>query len=482
MQNTHNNLWDKALSAIELSISQANFSTWFKNTTILSRKDDHIVIGVPNGFAKEWLENKYKNYILAALRDIEPAISGISCTVYNPNAVQAEPEPQAVESAAPHTTPQNTPPTPRQEVPSAATAAPTAPESATDVFRKSLEAVDNGLNTRYTFDNFIVGEHNELAKAACAAVSENLGKIYNPLFIYGHVGLGKTHLLQSIGNAVIQKNPEKKILYTTSERFTANLIESIKNNTATAFKAYYQEIDLLIIDDVQFLSGKEKTQQEFFHIFNALHQRDKQVVISSDRSPKAIGDLEERLRSRFEGGMIVDIGLPDLDTRAAILREKAVMKNILIDDETLQFVAEHIKNNVRELEGALNRIIAFSDLKQQEPNRDLAEVALAEIIESSRRKAVQSKDVVSIIAAFYEVSQDDLITKGRKKEIVHPRQVAMYLLRKELGMSYPGIGKYFGGRDHTTALHAYEKIHKLASEDVRFSEELTFLKDKLYSV
>ncbi len=459
-------LWEKALASIELSISQANFSTWFKNTIILSLDGGHIVIGVPNGFAKEWLENKYQNYILTALREIEPSISGMSCSVYNPQTY--------------------TPPTENSELPPETTPTPQQPnphaqkESVVPQF--SPQKNTHNLNERYTFDNFVVGEHNELAKAACVAVSENLGKIYNPLFIYGHVGLGKTHLLQSIGNALIKKDPQKRVIYITSERFTTELVESIKSNTANHFKDRYTNIDLLIIDDVQFLQGKDKTQQEFFHIFNSLHQQDKQIVISSDRNPKAITTLEERLRSRFEGGMIVDVGSPDLETRFAILREKAEIKGFYVSEDTLRFVAENIKNNVRELEGALNRIIAFSELKKQEPTMELAQAALAEIIESSKKKAVQSKDVVAVISSFYEVSPEELIVKGRKKEVVHPRQVAMYLLRKELNMSYPGIGKYFGGRDHTTALHAYEKIHKLAGEDSRFSEELSFLVDRLYTV
>lgn len=461
---THDELWQKSLTSIELSISKANFSTWFKNTTILSADNNHVVIGVPNGFAKEWLENKYQSYILNALREIEPSVSGMSCSVYNPQShVQAQRD---------------------KEIPSEVKKEEEPPrsESESKVFHQnSIPQGKSNLNSRYTFDNFVVGEHNELAKAACVAVSENLGKIYNPLFIYGHVGLGKTHLLQSIGNATQAKDPSKRIVYTTSERFTNELIESIKSNTASAFKEMYSTIDLLIIDDIQFLSGKEKTQQEFFHIFNALHQLDKQIVISSDRSPKAINTLEERLRSRFEGGMIVDIGLPDLETRTAILREKAELKNFYIGDEALAFIAENIKNNVRELEGALNRVMAFCDLRKQEPTVEIAMSALAEIIESSKKKAIQGKDIIAVISSFYEVKHEDLIVKGRKKEVVHPRQVAMYLLRKELNMSYPGIGKYFGGRDHTTALHAYEKIHKLASEDSRFSEEIAFLKDKLYS-
>ncbi len=469
----HDELWQKALASIELSISKANFSTWFKNTTILSYTAGHMVIGVPNGFAKEWLENKYQNYILTALRDLDPAVSGMSCSVYNPQT-----HAQTVDNAS---TTQESEPSKEKVVASTEEAVNVVSAAAPLTTPRDIRPQSN-LNSRYTFDNFVVGEHNELAKAACVAVSENLGKIYNPLFIYGHVGLGKTHLLQSIGNAVEKSGSTKKVVYTTSERFTNELIESIKSNTASAFKDAHASIDLLIIDDVQFLSGKVKTQHEFFHIFNALHQLDKQIVISSDRSPKAINHLEDRLRSRFEGGMIVDVGLPDLETRIAILREKAGLKNFYVGDDTLRFVAENIKNNVRELEGALNRIIAFCDLRKQEPTKELAMSALSEIIESSKKKAVQSKDVIAVISDFYEVKHEDLIVKGRKKEVVHPRQVAMYLLRKELNMSYPGIGKYFGGRDHTTALHAYEKIHRLTNEDTRFSEEISFLRDKLYSV
>lgn len=468
-QINKSDLWKSVLGNIELSISKANFSTWFKNTKILSIESDHVVVGVPNGFAKEWLENKYQSYILQALRKEVSNIQSMSCAVYNP---------QEGEKADVNRTSDQMKKISKVD------------DSHDRVQRKNQpQYIQNqsvqthiSLNSRYTFDNFIVGEHNELAKAACHAVCEDIGRIYNPLFIYGKVGLGKTHLLQSIGNQVRSNDASKKIVYTTSEKFTTELVNAIKNNTADRFKEEYQKVDLLIIDDVQFLAGKEKTQQEFFHIFNALYNLDKQIVISSDRPPKSISTLEERLRSRFEGGMIVDVSQPDLETRIAILRTKSLERGFYLSDDVLRFMSENIKNNIRELEGALNRVIAICDLRKKEPTQQLVEQALGEIIESSKKKCVQNKNVIDVISEFYEVDKNELISKGRKKEVVHPRQIAMYLLRKELNMSYPGIGKYFSGRDHTTALHAYEKIRKEIEKDERLREEIGFLKEKLYSV
>ncbi len=455
---THDDLWEKSLATIELSISKANFSTWFKNTSIISHINNHIVIGVPNGFAKEWLENKYQNYILKALREVDPSISSISCSV-----LSSDTKKPANVSEAPVINRFN--------------------KTSSDIQTKTptfTRNTNNNLNTRYSFDTFIVGEYNELAKAACVAVSENIGKVYNPLFIYGNVGLGKTHLLQSIGNAIAKKYPEQRILYTTSEKFTTELINSIKNGTAAQFKNQYKKIDLLIIDDVQFLSGKEKTQQEFFHIFNTLYQEDKQIVISSDRPPKAINTLSDRLRSRFEGGMIVDIGSPDLETRIAILKEKASQSNFYVSDDSIHFIAENIKNNVRELEGALNRVKALCDLQKKEPTIQFIKNSLAELIESNQKRAIQASDILDVTLNFYEISKEDLFSKARKKAIVHPRQVSMYLIRSELNMSYPGIGKYFGGRDHTTVLHSYEKIAKLRKTDKKFNDEIEYLLEKIY--
>ena len=479
MNNT--DLWRSVLGNIELSISKANFSTWFKNTTILSIENNHVIVGVPNGFAKEWLENKYQSYILQALRKEMPEIQGMSCSVYNPQDIAQNKEntiknvkenlsnerhSHAIQKINNKKTQVN-----KQEK----TYVPQGTGMVDTITNNSIS-----LNSKYTFDNFVVGEHNELAKAACHAVCENLGRIYNPLFIYGKVGLGKTHLLQSIGNYVRARDGSKKIVYTTSERFTTELVNSIKNNSANKFKEEYQKVDLLIIDDVQFLAGKEKTQQEFFHIFNSLHNLNKQIVISSDRPPKSISTLEERLRSRFEGGMIVDVGQPDLETRIAILRTKAIEKGFYLSDDVLGFMSENIKNNIRELEGALNRVIAICDLNKKEPTQQMVEQALGAIIESNKKSCVQNKNILEAVAEFYEVDKDALIKKGRKKEVVRPRQVAMYLLRKEMNMSYPGIGKYFNGRDHTTALHAYEKVNKELKENERLKEEIEFLREKLY--
>lgn len=476
----NNDLWRSVLGNIELSISKANFSTWFKNTKILSIENNHVVVGVPNGFAKEWLENKYQSYILQALRNERPEIFSMSCAVYNPqdNDDNADIKTTTATSDVSTQSMGRTENRSSERI-SSNSSARAIGASHKEEFFVSTNIIN--LNNRYTFENFIVGEHNELAKAACHAVCENLGRIYNPLFIYGKVGLGKTHLLQAIGNHVRAADAVKRIVYTTSERFTAELVNAIKNNKADRFKDEYQKVDLLIIDDVQFLAGKEKTQQEFFHIFNALYNLNKQIVISSDRPPKAISTLEERLRSRFEGGMIVDVSQPDLETRIAILRTKAMEKGFYLTDDVLRFMSENIKNNIRELEGALNRVIAICDLHKKEPTQQLVEQALGEIIQSSKKKCVQNKNVVDVIAEFYEVDREELISKGRKKEVVYPRQIAMYLLRKELNMSYPGIGKYFSGRDHTTALHAYEKINKELNENERLKEEISFIREKLYS-
>lgn len=456
-------LWQSALGQIELSISKANFGTWFKNTTILSIDEkEHVVIGVPNGFAKEWLENKYHAYILEALRVFRPQIAGISCTIYTPNSSK-----RTIDGAQVKTS---------QVLQKA-----TSPDNTKNNHPHNTQ-VTSTLNEKYHFSNYIIGENNELAKAACHAVCENLGKIYNPLFIYGGVGLGKTHLLQAMGNAVIKKDATKHVYYISSEKFTNDLINSIRNHTIDDFKKTYQKIDLLIIDDVQFLSGKEKTQQEFFYIFNSLYQLNKQIVISSDRPPKSIATLEERLRSRFEGGMIVDVIKPDLETRIAILHAKAQEKNFVLDEEIVRYIAENIKNNVRELEGALNRVMAICDLSQKKPSIEIAQNALGDIIASGRKRTIQTRDVIDVISAHYDVKDEELLSKGRKRKVVKPRQIAMYLLRTELTLSYPGIGEYFGGRDHTTALHAYEKIVRTMKEDERLRDEVESLREKIYDI
>jgi len=466
---TNEELWKAVLGQIELSISKANFVTWFKGTAIIKNQEGIITIGVPNGFAKEWLENKYNHYILKALKEFDENIREIHCSL-------------ALEK----------PPT--QSIDSVKNVHDSPPPSATDGFvrKKIIEKPSFGinphettifhetnLNNRYTFENFIVAENNELARAACYAVSQNLGMAYNPLFIYGGVGLGKTHLLQSIGNEVVKNSPEKRIKYITSERFTTELVDSIKNQKIDKFKEYYQQMDLLIIDDVQFLSGREKTQNEFFHIFNALYQINKQVVISSDRPPKAIPTLEDRLRSRFEGGMITDISRPTLETRIAILEAKLTEKGFAIDAPAVQFIAENASQNIRELEGALNRVIAYCEFHKIAPTLETTQRILAELIENNK-KTVQVEDIFRVATEFYNVLKEDLIRKGRRKEIAHPRQVIMFLLRQELNIPFSAIGDLLGGRDHTTALHAFEKINKTKDTHSRLKEELSTLKEKLY--
>ena len=470
---TNEDLWKAALGQIELSLSKANFITWFKNTSILSKEGGRVVIGVPNGFAKEWLENKYNLYIIKALKSLSPEIQDIKCAIAPNSDRKIAPDKfvksmDAVRSSSTTTT----------NIPS--------PEgfSRKRIAEKPLltapsgEIFQNNLNNRYTFENFIVAENNELARAACFAVSQNLGHLYNPLFIYGGVGLGKTHLLQALGNEIIEKHPEKRVKYITSERFTGELVESIKSQTVDQFKATYEHIDLLIIDDIQFLSGREKTQNEFFHIFNALYQLNKQIIISSDRTPKAIPTLEERLRSRFEGGMIADISRPSLETRVAILETKAQEKGVPIDPASIHFIAEHVKDNIRELEGALARVFAYSEFQKVPISLSLVQKALSDMLVQTK-KSVKLDDIVQIVSDFYGIPVEEMVKKGRKKEIAHPRQVAMYLLRTELDTPFSTIGDFFGGRDHTTVLHAVDKVTKNRESTLRIREEIASIKEKL---
>jgi chromosomal replication initiator protein len=472
----HQELWKSALGQIELSISKANFVTWFQNTAIVSIENGTAIISVPNGFAKEWLENKYNHTIIQSLRGFDESIRSIRCLISGPQPIKRSFDAVVQQT---RTTEASLRPYENKSVSQTPFSNPTnsciqsAPKQTTALFHES------NLNSRYTFADYIVAENNELANAACVAVSKNLGQIYNPLFIYGGVGLGKTHLLQALGNEVKREHPEKNIKYITSERFTSELVDSIKNQRTDKFKEYYQQMDLLIIDDVQFLSGREKTQNEFFHIFNALYQINKQIVISSDRPPKAIPTLEDRLRSRFEGGMITDISQPNEETRLAILRKKVSEKGILIDEDALRFIAENITQNIREIEGALNRVIAYSEFYKTKPSIALVEKVLSQLI-IQNKKNIHTTDIVSAIERLYSVTKEDLVKKGRKKGISNARQVAMYLMRTELNMPFSSIGDFFGGRDHTTALHAFEKISGEIENNLRLKGELSSLKTALY--
>ena len=455
-------LWKAALGEIGLQISKANYKTWLANTSIVDKKNGVVIVAVPNSFTKEWLENKYHKFILRSLRNIESEIKEVTYQI-KPNYIKEELKDKKQ--------------TKEDEL----------------IIHKQLDFaelnvdVETNLNPRYTFDNFIVGPSNELAHAAASAIVKNLGNKYNPLFIYGGVGLGKTHLIQAIGNAVRKENRNKKIKYVTSERFTSEVITTLRSgslrpNDIDDFKKRWREIDLLIIDDIQFLSGKEKTQDEFFHTFNALYDASKQIIISSDRPPKSIQTLEERLRSRFEGGMIADVSYPDLETRITILKTKANEKGFDFSYDILEYIALNIKKNIRELEGALNRLIA-SNLNANKKDLNLTEVKKAlNIIVNTPKKSTTFKNIIKAVAEFYDISEKELLERSRKKEIVKPRQVIMYLLREELKSSFPFIGLKVGGRDHTTAIHACDKIKKEIELDQNFNDEINMIREKLYLV
>jgi chromosomal replication initiator protein len=446
-------LWQTILGEIELSISKANFITWFKNTKIHSKKDGMITISVPNGFTKEWLENKYNKLIFKILRNNSPDIKEVQFIISGGTTPVIQ-----------------------------KTKKMTIPAFIGDQLdlQKFTFNKETNLNPKYTFENFIIGSFNELAQAASRAVTKHLGTLYNPLFIYGGVGLGKTHLLQAIGNELIKKHPSKKIKYLSSEKYTTELVDAISKKGMDAFKRKYQKTDALIIDDIHFIAGKEKTQEEFFHIFNALYQKNKQIIISSDRPPKAISTLEERLRSRFEGGMIADISYPDLETRMAILKSKLKEKNFKVSNEVLSYIATHIQKNIRELEGALNRLIAFSQINETPLTLEITSQILLKII-STPKKKTNLKNIIKAVAEFYDININDLIERSRKKELVYPRQITMYLIREELSGSYPYIGEKIGGRDHTTVMYACQKINKEIENNESLQQEINLIKERIYN-
>ena len=465
-------VWQAVLGEIEVSLSRANFITWFKDTFISSFENERVIICVPNAFVKKWLEEKYHKNTLNALENvtkqkIKEIIYKIELkrsgnTPFQINSPEIKPEINISEQK----TPNNYPPS-NYAQPSAVT-------------NNNLNTGNrHGLNPRYVFENFIVGRGNELANAACLAVVNNLGKAYNPLFIYGGVGLGKTHLLQAIGNEVAKKTD--KILYTTSEKFTNNYIQAVTTGKAKEFKNLYRNVDLLLVDDVQFMGGKDGTQEEFFHTFNELLQNDKQIVLTSDRAPKAIPAIEKRLVSRFEAGMVADVGKPDIETKIAILEKKATEKGCPLDREMFAYIAEHVQNNIRELEGALNKVIASHQFKGLTPSLKTVKEVLGDYISNIQTKSLTPKEIVEASAKFYNVTYKELIGASRKKELVWPRQIAIYLIREELSTSYPTIGNELGGRDHTTAMHAYDKISKVIEKDERTRQEITTIKQKLYA-
>lgn len=460
---TNEQLWQAIQGEIELCISKASFTTWFRDTSIISKSESEIVVSVPNGFAKEWLENKYHKFILKAAQGICSKIIKVTYKIGgSPNK-----QPEKIRQ------PEDIKDSPQTDQ------AENSPRASIDNENGNL---NESLNSKYNFDNFIVGSNNELAFAACQAVSKNPGTVYNPLFIYGGVGLGKTHLLQSIGNEILRNNPDKKIKYASSEKFTNELIQAISGKNTKLFKDIYRNIDILIIDDIQFLAGKEKTQEEFFHTFNTLYEENKQIVLSSDRPPKAISALEKRLRSRFEGGMIADIGFPSYEIRLAILKVKLAEKGFEMPEESLNYIASHIQRNIRELQGALNRVVAICELERKDPTLKKVTNILADIISQPIKKATTPKDILVNVAEFYSVSIENITDKNRKKEIVKPRQIAMYLMRTEIKSSFPSIGECIGGRDHTTAMHAHEKISREIEHDKVLEQEIHLIVEKIYDI
>ncbi len=433
----HEQLWQAVLGEIELNLSKASFTTWFKNTFIDSYDGTRVVICVPNTFTQAWLQKKYYQEILTAFKSItKDPIKEILYKIEN-RKPQAPNNTRSAESARP-----------------------------SEGLPKQSGINRFGLNSYYTFSNFIVGKGNELAYAACQAVATNPGKAYNPLFIYGGVGLGKTHLLQAIGNELSKKT--SKILYVTSEKFSNDYINEVRSGRAKQLKEKYRNVDLLLVDDIQFMAGKDGTQEEFFHTFNELHQTNRQIVLTSDRPPKAIPALEKRLLSRFEWGMIADIIAPDFETKLAILRNKCHEKNYPLSDDILHYLAVNINSNIRELEGALTRLITYFEFNNLQPTLESTKSILATTLAEFRETNITSKHIVEAVAKFFDIDMKDLAGKSRKKELVFPRQIAMYLLREEISASFPAIGQELGGRDHTTAIHACNKI----SEDLKHNQKL----------
>lgn len=455
----HEDIWKSVLAEVELNISKASFITWFKETFIAEINDGAVTVSVPNGFAKNWLQDKYHKLILRALRNIVNDTREINYVVgpleRTAGFMRGKPRPANRPSFI--EIPQD-----RLELKEAAA----DPES--------------GLNSRYTFGNFVVGSFNELAHAAAQAVIKNLGVAYNPLFIYGGVGLGKTHLIQAIGNEILRHNSALKVRYLSSEKYMGEIVDAINNKSMNQLKEHYRATDLLIMDDIQFIARTEKMQEEFFHVFNTLYEKNKQIVISSDKPPAAMPTLEHRLRSRFEGGMIADIGEPDFETRLIILKSKLQTKGVVLPQDVLEFIASTVKNNIRDLEGALNRIVLRTTMNSAPVDLEEAKKVIAQAVLAPRR-LTSAKKVVRVVAEFYDVSEKDLVNRSRRKEIVKPRQIAMYLLREELKCSFPYIGEKLGKKDHTTAIHAYRKITADLIANPVLVSELATLKEKIYS-
>jgi chromosomal replication initiator protein len=452
-------VWRAALGELQVSLSPANFETWLRDTQLVDVDEQRFRIAVPNGFAKDWLESRYRSLISQTLARIVGYGVQVEFVIGPTPESQAEPE----ANAAPAATPSQ-----KQQV-------------RVEPTRVGGEGGTTFLNPRYTFANFIVGSANRLAHAASLSVAERPGHAYNPLFLYGGVGLGKTHLMHAIGNQVMAKFPRKRVVYATSEKFTNEFIASIQQGKIDDFRARYRRIDLLLIDDIQFIADKERTQEEFFHTFNAIHEDNKQIVLSSDRPPKAIVTLEERLRSRFEWGLIADLTAPDLETRIAILRAKAEEGAVPITSDVIEFIARKVVSNIRELEGALNRIVAYASMGAMPIGIELAQAVLSNVLYNPKKRQVTPERIARVVSEYYSVPMDVLQGQKRDKAIVVPRQIAMFLMREETDVSLLRIGAELGGRDHSTVLHACDKITRevAANDDLR--REIAAVRELIYA-
>lgn len=434
MDTLLNEIWEKTLNIIKNELTEVSFNTWMKSAVPVSISNSCIKLGVPNDFTKEILDTRYKDLLINAINLITSKKYTIEFCILSEETAEIERKNSEVQNK-------------------------------TLVMPDEMSAT---LNPKYKFDSFVIGNSNRFAHAASLAVAESPAKAYNPLFIYGGVGLGKTHLMHAIGHYILMNNPKAKVVYVSSEKFTNELINSIKDDKNVEFRNKYRNVDVLLIDDVQFIAGKERTQEEFFHTFNTLHEANKQIILSSDRPPKEIPTLEDRLRSRFEWGLIADIQPPDFETRIAILKKKADVENLNISNEVMVYIASRIKSNIRELEGALIRIVAYSSLTNREVSVDLATEALKDIISSKQAKHITIELIQDVVSSYFNLRVDDFKSQRRTRNVAYPRQIAMYLSRKLTDMSLPKIGEEFGGRDHTTVIHAYEKI----SEGLKTDEGL----------
>ena len=453
-------LWQAVLGDIEIGLSRGNYLTWFKNTQLLKHDADKVVVGVPNVFIKQQLEKKYNDLVTETLRK---------------NGVETPSVEYKIQSVVRRSEPEESITLPTQVLTPKPTLQSTAPRQDSSLTRGYRQ----GLNERYTFDTFVVGSGNELAYAACQAIVTTPGSKYNPLFLYGGVGIGKTHLIQAVGNGVLAYNPQARVVYVSSEQFLQEFVDALRYKKNTDFADHYRSADVLIVDDIQFIAGKEKVQEEFFHTFNALHQASKQIIISSDKPPKEIATLEERLRSRFAWGMSIDMQTPDFETRCAIIQIKAETQHINLPNDLVDYLATNVSTNIRELEGALNQLLAFCEMRQLEPNLAIATGLLG--ASQTRPKHLSARQIIERCAKHYQVSVEDIVGPKRDKDVVVPRQIAMYMLRSELHLSFPKIARELGRKDHTTAIHSVEKIEKEQRIDADIRNALIEIKERLYA-